>query len=55
LYSFSKFPIIISENGLLLGSNFNANNSMQLRDMGVKVVLIVKEYPKKKDPSGKII
>lgn len=55
LYSYSKFPIILTDGYLLLGSNFNANNSMQLKDLCVKLILSVSTYPREKDATGKIM
>lgn len=39
MYSFSRFPFILIETQLLLGSTFNLHNKRQIQDMGIKSVI----------------
>ena len=39
MYSHSRFPFILHETQLLLGTGFNSNNQRQMKDLGVKSVI----------------
>jgi hypothetical protein len=39
MYSFSRFPFILIETQLLLGTTFNMNNKGQMEDLGVKSII----------------